>query len=117
MTRLTATLLLALLLPGLAFAAIEIWYQATHPANESDGAFAWIFLLYFVGFAVWSALRLALSRGALLLAAGVLFVLGLPFTAAVSLGIYALAGPLIAIGGAVATMALGPKRYQPALGG
>ena len=110
--RATWAWVLGALVPGVVFASLEIAFANNSP---DDGWIATTYVFYLVGFAFFSALRVVFDPITVLIFATVAFLLGLPFGVAMSLGIFATAPTLFAIGGIVVSLGFGLRKRSPSI--
>ena len=103
--RIALFVLAAIILPGLAAAGWDVWYEIAQPDSGGHGEILLIYGMYAVGVIIWSGLRLMLQRPGALIFAVTIFFLGLPFVAALaSLGPLAFFLLAVGLGGIVASL-------------
>ena len=111
--RIALFALVAVILPGLAATAWELWYVIARPTHAGHGQVLAIYGMYCVGVVVWSLLRTGLGRGPAAILSALAFFLGLPLVPGLAqLGPLSLLVPLLGIGGGVASLGfphLGPS--------
>ena len=103
--RIALFALVAVILPGLAATAWELWYVIARPTHAGHGQVLAIYGMYCVGVVAWSFLRNEFGRSPAAILSVSVFFLGLPLVAgAASLGPLSLLGLLLGIGGLVASL-------------